>query len=74
MKKLVILLVLLFLPIMTGCRSNKIKKEYQLPPKPERKEIQAPKDLQDYAQLLNYYEHLVQEWEAWGELVEEMYL
>ena len=74
MKKLVILLVLLFLPIMTGCKTTEkiIQTKYVLPPKPQRKEIQAPKDLQDYAQLLNYYEHLVQEWEAWGELVEKM--
>ena len=57
---------------MTGCRSNKIEKVYVLPPKPQRKEIQAPKDLQDYAQIINYYEHLVQEWEQWGAVVEEM--
>ena len=45
---------------------------YVLPPKPQRKEIQAPQDLQDYAQIINYYEHLVQEWEQWGAVVEEM--
>ena len=72
MKKLAILLVLLFLQTMTGCRSTKIEKVYVLPPKPQRKEIQAPQDLQDYAQIINYYEHLVEEWEVWGELVEEM--
>ena len=57
---------------MTGCRSNKIEKVYVLPPKPQRKEIQAPQDLQDYAQIINYYEHLVEEWEAWSICVEEM--
>lgn len=74
MKKLVILLVLLFLPIMTGCKTTEkiIQTKYVLPPKPQRKEIQAPKDLQDYAQIINYYEHLVQEWEAWSSVVEEM--
>ena len=72
MKKLAILLVLLLLQTMTGCRSNKIEKVYVLPPKPQRKEIQAPKDLQDYAQIINYYEHLVEEWEAWSSVVEEM--
>ena len=72
MKKLAILLVLLFLQTMTGCRSTKIEKVYVLPPKPQRKEIQAPQDLQDYAQIINYYEHLVEEWEAWGVVVEEM--
>ena len=64
--------MLLFLPTMTGCRSNKIEKVYVLPPKPQRKEIQAPQDLQDYAQIINYYEHLVEEWEAWSSVVEEM--
>ena len=74
MKKLVILLVLLFLPIMTGCKTTEkiIQTKYVLPPKPQRKELQAPQTIQDYAQLLNYYEHLVQLWEAWGTVVEEM--
>ena len=74
MKKLVILLVLLFLQIMTGCKTTEkiIQTKYVLPPKPQRKELQAPKDLQDYAQIINYYEHLVEEWEAWGLIVEEM--
>ena len=57
---------------MTGCRSTKIEKVYVLPPKPQRKELQAPQDLQDYAQIINYYEHLVEEWEVWGAVVEEM--
>ena len=73
MKKLVILLVLLFLPIMTGCKTTEkiIQVKYVLPPKPQRKEIQAPQTIQDYAQILNYYEHLVQEWELWGATVTE---
>ena len=74
MKKSVILLVLLFLPIMTGCKTTEkiIQTKYVLPPRPQRKELQAPQTIQDYAQLLNYYEHLVQLWEEWGILVEEM--
>ena len=74
MKKLVILLVLLFLPIMTGCKTTEkiIQTKYVLPPRPQRKELQAPQTIQDYAQVLNYYEHLVQLWEEWGILVEEM--
>jgi hypothetical protein len=31
--------------------------------------LKAPQDLKDVADLLNYYEHLVEEWEAWGETV-----
>lgn len=62
-----ILLVL----ITTGCRTTKQKeKEIVLPPKPVREEIEAPTDLKGVAELLNYYEHLVQQWEAWGTSVD----
>ena len=40
-----------------------------LPPQPQRQELKEPKTMQDIADQLNYYEHLVQEWEAWGERV-----
>lgn len=43
-----------------------------LPPKPQRSEQNIPETLRDYALLLSYYEHLVQEWEAWGETVTAM--
>ena len=71
MKKLVILLVLLFLPIMTGCKTTEkiVQIKYVLPPKPQRKELQAPQELKDYAEIINYYEHLVREWELWGDTV-----
>lgn len=72
MKKLLILLVLLLLPIMTGCKTTEIKTVYVLPPKPQRKELQVPQELKDYAQIINYYEHLVQEWENWGNTVSSM--
>ena len=62
----------LFLLITPSCRTTKTEKE--LPPRPERQEIQAPQTLKDCAEIINYYEHLVEEWEAWAELVEEMYL
>ena len=62
-----LLLVLLALT-MTGCVS-KPQAEHELPPMPERMEQKVPQDLKDYALLLNYYEHLLQEWEAWGERV-----
>ena len=71
-KKLLTFLAILFLGITTGCQTTKQKNE--LPPKPERQELQAPQTLKDCAEIINYYEHLVEEWEAWGELVEEMYL
>lgn len=31
-----------------------------------------PESVKDYAQILNYYEHLVQEWEQWGDAVSKM--
>ena len=54
---------------MQGCRTTKIEKEITLPPKPQRQELKTPQDLKDVAELLNYYEHLVEEWEVWGETV-----
>ena len=38
-----------------------------LNPKPQRKEMPEIKTMTDVATVLNYYEHLVQEWELWGE-------
>lgn len=57
--------------ITTGCRTTKQEeKEIILPPKPVREEIEAPTDLKGIAELLNYYEHKLQEWEAWGTSVD----
>ena len=56
---------------MTAC-VTKPKAEIVLPPKPERQEQKEPADLKDLADLLNYYEHLVQDWEAWGDSVTNM--
>ena len=53
---------------MSGCRST--KQEIVLPPKPQRQEIQAPTNLQECAEIIVYYEYLVEEWEAWGEAVD----
>lgn len=56
-----------------GCVTKpKVNKE-KLPPKPERIELAEPEDLKDMAYILNYYETLVEEWEAWGETVEKLY-
>ena len=53
-----------------GCRTTKVEKEIILPPKPQRQENKSPETWQDVADLLNYYEHLVQEWENYGNKVE----
>lgn len=55
---------------ITGCRTTKEVNKIELPPKPAREEIEAPKDLKGIAELLNYYEHKLQEWEAWSESVD----
>lgn len=51
---------------MTGCRSSKIV----LPPRPQRIEQKAPETVRDYAELVLYYETLVEEWELWADTVE----
>ena len=35
---------------------------------PERTELAPIETTADLVEALNYYEHLVEEWEAWGEL------
>ena len=53
----------------TACVSKPAPRaEIILPPKPERVEQKEPETMKDIANLLNYYEHLVQEWELWGEV------
>lgn len=66
--------MLAFLPLITaGCASKPVKEKPALPPKPERIELAEPETLQDIAYILNYYEHLVEEWEEWGETAEALY-
>ena len=43
-----------------------------LPPKPIREERQEVTNLRDASLLINYYEHLIQEWERWGENVSKI--
>lgn len=56
---------------MTGC-VTKPKNKIVFPPKPQREQIPEIQTLEDCAYVINYYEHLVQEWEAWGVNVEEI--
>lgn len=68
MKNCIILLAIL-LGIITSCQSNKIEPVIELPAKPQRQELKAPETVQDLAEIINYYEHLVEEWELWGDTV-----
>ena len=71
MKKYIELLVVLLPLITLGCKTTKVEeRDITLPPKPQRRELKEPESLQDIANILNYYEHLVQEWETWGDSVE----
>ena len=71
MKKYIALLVVLLPLITLGCKTTKVEeRDITLPPKPHRQELKEPESIQDIANLLNYYEHLVQEWENWGDSVE----
>ena len=72
MKKFLILSAILLTLIISGCRTTKVEKEIVLPPKPQREILEDPKDLQETAELLNYYEHKLEEWENWGERVEKL--
>lgn len=55
--------------IMAGCQTtNKIV----LPPTPERQQIEVPKNYKEAAFTINYYEHLVQQWETWAESVKKL--
>ena len=70
MKKYTILLMILLPLTIQGCKTTEIEKEIILPPKPQRQELKAPQDLKDLAELLNYYEHLVELWEEWSKSVD----
>ena len=56
---------------MTGCKTLEINAP-TLPPKPERSRIETPHSVKDYAEIIAYYERLVQEWELWGDTVESV--
>ena len=64
------LLVPLLTLTITSCASK--PQPVELPPKPQRQEQRTPESIRDYANLIVYYESLVQEWEAWGELASEI--
>lgn len=53
-----------------GCATTQIN--IVLPPMPQRQELNKVQTLSDMAEVINYYEHLVQEWEQWGREVEDL--
>ena len=64
---------MILLPLtIQGCRTTKVEKGIELPPKPKRVEQKEPESSSDLADLLNYYEHLVEQWENWGDRAEKL--
>lgn len=63
----------LLMLITTGCVSKPKEEKPALPPKPQRVELAPIETTADIVEALNYYEHLVQEWEAWGARAEALY-
>jgi hypothetical protein len=72
MKKFIISLIVLLPLIILGCKTTKVENEIELPPKPQRQELKSPESLSDLADLLNYYEHLVEQWENWADRAEKL--
>jgi hypothetical protein len=58
----------LSIAIMSGCASVRA----ELPERPRREPIQKIETAQDVVDALNYYEHLVEEWEVWADTVEAL--
>lgn len=61
------LMPLLALTITACISKTKPEPKKVLPPQPQRQELGTIETTADLVEALNYYEHLVQEWEAWGE-------
>lgn len=63
--------MILLVIITTGCVS-KPQAEVVLPPEPQREELPEVRTIEDLAYTINYYEHLVQSWEAWADSVKNI--
>ena len=71
MRKLTKKLPLLLMPLLlatTGCVTAE-KDVTALPPMPERRILEPPESIRDYAEIIIYYDGLVREWELWGATV-----
>lgn len=72
--KYINLFLILLIAIIVSCSTTieYLPMEYDLPPEPERSLLEEPKDEQDLAIIILYYETLVSDWEAWAESVNEI--
>ena len=71
MRRLTKRLPLLLMPLLLatpGCVTAG-KDGTVLPPMPERRRLEPPGSIRDYAEIIIYYDGLVREWELWGATV-----
>lgn len=61
----------LFLITINSCKTLPEVK-IELPIEPQRKELIPPTTLKEYAQIIAYYDELVQEWELWAKTTKEI--
>lgn len=50
---------------MTSCQTVKV-----IPPRPTRQKIETPKNFEESALVIIYYETLIREWETWADYTE----
>lgn len=71
-----ILFVILLMLTTSTCQTVKeyVTYRYVLPPFPKREIIVLPDEpaIKDYAEIINYYDSLVEQWEEWGKNVEKI--
>ena len=67
------MILLLIIIIVPGCKTYEPKDDYIesiIILRPKREVLEEPQDINDMVEIIIYYESLLQEWEAWGNLVE----
>lgn len=69
MKKFLILLTVLLLLLIPGCRSTPEKDKIILLPPPEHVEFEPVASVQDMAKVIVKQDAIIKSWEAWGEYV-----
>lgn len=69
MKKYLILLTVLLLLSVQGCRTTPEKEKIILLPPPEHVEFEPVASVQDMAEVIVKQDAIIKTWEAWGEYV-----
>ena len=69
MKKYLILLTVLLLLSVQGCKTTPKKEKIILLPPPEHVEFEPVASVQDMAEVIVKQDAIIKTWEAWGEYV-----